>query len=153
MEEINRRQFVLGVATAAAACYLCGGGNSAEAADTNPPPTVDAGPISGYAQDGVYDTYAKTGRLLIYREGGKIYASTASCTHKKVMLKVVDGQVRCPAHGSRFDNNGAPTKGPAAVPLVRYAVQINADKHLVIDTTKTFDQSKWSDPAASVSAS
>jgi Rieske Fe-S protein len=69
-----------------------------------------------------------------------------------VLLKVVDGQPRCPAHGSRFDVNGKPTKGPADKALPRYAVQINTQKHLVIDTTQTFDSSRWSDAAASVAA-
>lgn len=150
--DMNRREFVSSVAGAAAACYMCACGvSSALAADAAPvPATVDAGPVSAFAKDGLYDQQLKDNKIIIYSSKGRVYASTAACTHRKVLLKIVDGQARCPAHGSRFDTDGKPLKGPANKPLARFAVSIDADKHLIIDTTKTFDEPQWNDASASV---
>ena len=41
-------------------------------------------------------------------------------------------------------------KGPAKVGLPRFAVSLNADKHVIVDTTKTFDETKWTEAASFV---
>jgi Rieske Fe-S protein len=43
-------------------------------------------------------------------------------------------QINCPCHGSQFDRNGAVIRGPAARPLVHFAVQIDAAGNIVIHT-------------------
>ena len=153
MSDLNRRDFMFAAAGVAAACLVCGGATVCDAADTDTPAgKIDAGPVATFTKDGAYDQLAKDNKVLVYRSNGKLYAATAQCTHRKVLLKVVDGQARCPAHGSRFDADGKPVRGPANKSLVRYGVSVDAAGHLIIDMAKTFEESKWSDAGASVAA-
>src|SRR5918995_978902 len=124
--EINRRKFVIlaTVAAASTACAACFA-EAAEAPTTaegkkeegKPPPpnkgTVNIGKKSDYPKDGVSDKFAKSNRVLVVRHEGKIYAPTATCTHKNAALRVKDGVLVCPNHGSRFTIQGTSTKGPA----------------------------------------
>jgi len=162
MPDLNRRSF-LATATAAAvaatcACALdCPFALAADAAaeDTGP---VDIGTPADYPKDGPYDKFAKKPTsLLVVRDGGKLFAPTAICTHKKANLAVDGGEIVCPKHDSPFDNQGVPkpmTKDgdetPAKKPLVRYAISKNADGHLIVDRSKTFDKDKWDDAASFV---
>jgi nitrite reductase/ring-hydroxylating ferredoxin subunit len=158
MTDMNRRDFLAAAgALATCACALdCPFAPAAgEAADTGP---VDIGTLADYPKDGPYDKFAKKPTsLLVIRNGGKLYAPTAICTHKKSNLKVEDGEIVCPKHDSPFDNQGIPkpmTKDgdetPAKKPLVRYAITKNADGHLIVDRSKTFEQDKWEDAGSFV---
>jgi Rieske Fe-S protein len=106
-EGINRRQFLI----LAAAC----------AAVTNPPSVysrnaeqvIDAGPLSNYASDGLYDGYRDLGFFVI-RKAGKVTALSSYCTHEKCKLKAErDHSFYCRCHGSTFDPGGKVTQGPA----------------------------------------
>jgi nitrite reductase/ring-hydroxylating ferredoxin subunit len=158
MPELNRRDFLATAAAITCACALdC---PFALAADDKPGDTgpVDIGTVADYAKDGPYDKFAKKPTsLLVIRNNGKIYAPTAICTHKKANLTVDGGEIVCPKHDSPFDNQGVPkpkTKDgdetPAKKPLVRYAISKNADGHLIVDRSKTFDKDKWDDAASFV---
>jgi Rieske Fe-S protein len=53
------------------------------------------------------------------------------CTHAGCnVAKVVDANIVCPCHGSRYDLEGAVVKGPAGEPLERRAVTVNGDSIL-----------------------
>ena len=159
MPELNRRNF-LATATAAAVAATCACaldcpfalGADAAAEDTGP---VDIGTLADYPKDGPYDKFAKKPTsLLVIRDGGKLFAPTAICTHKKSNLTVDGGEIVCPKHDSPFDNQGVPkpkTKDgddtPAKKPLVRYAISKNAEGKLIVDKSKSFDKDRWDDPA------
>jgi len=155
MPDLNRRDFLATAAAVTCACALdCPFALAAgEKEETG---TVDIGTLAEYQKDGPYDKLAKKPTsLLVIRNAGKLYAPTAICTHKKSNLKVEDGEIVCPKHDSPFDNQGIPkpkTKDgeetPAKKPLVRYAISKNADGHLIVDKSKTFDKDKWEDPAS-----
>jgi len=162
MPELNRRNFLAtataAVAAATCACALdCPFALAADAAaeDTGP---VDIGTLADYPKDGPYDKFAKKPTsLLVIREGGKLFAPTAICTHKKANLTVDGGEIVCPKHDSPFDNQGVPkakTKDgddtPAKKPLVRYAISKDAAGKLIVDKSKSFDKDKWDDPASFV---
>jgi cytochrome b6-f complex iron-sulfur subunit len=62
---------------------------------------------------------------------------SAVCTHRGATLKLVNQQPRCPIHGSRFDDDGKPVKGPASTPLAHYGVRIDAGR-LIVDKSQQF---------------
>src|SRR5438067_13578953 len=125
--EINRRQFVIATAAVAAAC------GCAEIAYAAPGDTVDVGTAADFPQDGAFDRFAKSNRVMLVRKGDRLYATTATCTHRNCIIKHVEGEMRCPCHGSRFDLAGDVTKGPAKSPLPRYAIATNASGRIVVD--------------------
>src|SRR5690242_13131177 len=103
--EMNRREFVsITAAIAAAVCATCccGGAEALAAADADAPgdgkappappsgggSKVDAGAVSTYSKDGIWDTFGKSNRVLIVRAGDKIYAPTATCTHKNQLVRL-----------------------------------------------------------------
>jgi Rieske Fe-S protein len=107
---MDRRQF-LALTTATAVCTAVG--CLARGAPGGTPQVVDAGPVSNFAADGVYDTFRDQGFFLI-RHGGKLSALSAYCTHRAVTLKAEpDGTFYCKRHGSTFASNGHVTLGPA----------------------------------------
>jgi nitrite reductase/ring-hydroxylating ferredoxin subunit len=143
--EISRRQFVVLAAGCAALCSCAGMAMAAPTSDN-----FDAGPITDFAKDGINDKFVKSQSVFIIREDKKIFASSAICTHKGATLKVRNGEIWCPKHGSTFSEDGAVTKGPAESSLERYAVKKNDAGHLIVDFTKSFHEKNWSDPASFV---
>ena len=157
MPELTRRDLLATAAALTCACALdCPFALAADEKEETG--TVDIGTLADYAKDGPYDKFAKKPTsLLVIRSGGKLYAPTAVCTHKKANLKVEDGEIVCPKHDSPFDNLGVPkpmTKDgdetPAKNPLVRYAISKNAEGKLIVDKSRSFDKDKWDDPASFV---
>ena len=112
--EMNRRQFVI-AATAASACIAGGMSCEAHAASADPTPKqpVECGSVSDYSHDGAFDTFAKDKRIMLVRKSGRLYATTATCSHRNCVIKSVANDLRCPCHGSRFTLDGTVAKGPA----------------------------------------
>ena len=146
--EISRRKFVMAAAGCAAIC-ACGGIALAAPADDKP---IDVGPLSDYSKDGIDDKFVRSHSLFVIREDDAIFASTSICPHKGAALKVRNGEIYCPRHGSMFTKEGAVTKGPADTSLERYAISKNEAGHLIVDTTKSFREKNWTDPASFVKA-
>ena len=158
--EVNRREFVT-IATVAAATAVCCGTCDLALAGEPPGPTpptalqktpVDVGPKAGYAKDGVVDKFAKSHRVLVVTNGGKIYAICATCTHKNCATKAKDDGIVCPCHGSKFSLHGTPTKGPAKASLYRFGLSVNEQGNIIVDRAKQFSEKQWDDEGASISA-
>jgi Rieske Fe-S protein len=149
--EMNRRQFVI-AATAASACIAGGMSCEAHAASADPTPKqpVECGSVSDYSHDGAFDTFAKDKRIMLVRKSGRLYATTATCSHRNCVIKSVANDLRCPCHGSRFTLDGTVAKGPAQESLVRYGISSSNGK-IVVDPTKKFAQNQWDDPQCFVS--
>jgi Rieske Fe-S protein len=157
MSEINRRDFVAAAAVTVCGCMLAGEAfaDAPKAADTpkaSAPTAIDVGTKADYPKDGVTDKWAKSQRILVVRNEGKIYAPTATCTHKNCALKNKGGDIACGCHGSKYTLMGVPIKGPAKFPLHRYGISIDDKGHLIIDKSKQFEEKHWDDAGASVSA-
>lgn len=107
---MNRREFLILAATAVAGCSA----TPPEAASPAPRiRLINAGPAGNYAVDAVYTGFRNQGFFLI-RQGEKLFALSAVCTHKKCKLKAEpDYSFTCPCHGSTFDPSGHVTEGPA----------------------------------------
>lgn len=153
---LNRRSFVaLTVAAGVCACDCAAnaepGDGKGPKRDQPVPPTVDIGTLEDFATDGVYDKFAPPAKVLVIRNAGKLYASSARCTHKGCTLKLKSStELRCPCHQSTFDINGVPTGGPAKVSLVRYALKVNDEKHIIVNTKQSFAEKDWEKPGASI---
>lgn len=62
-------------------------------------------------------------KVIISRQEQGFLAFENRCTHLGCTIREVrGGQLHCPCHGSRFDRQGIPVKGPAQAPLHRLAV-------------------------------
>ena len=56
---------------------------------------------------------------------GVFHGFVARCTHAGcVLTEVIDAQIVCPCHGSKFDLDGAVVRGPATQPLVPVEVSV-----------------------------
>jgi nitrite reductase/ring-hydroxylating ferredoxin subunit len=156
VSQLNRRHFLLGAtAGLASACGgLCGCGTSATSSTASPLATfglVDAGPVSSYQRQGIYDAFVQSHGFFLVRTDGKLYASSASCTHKRFRLELEGQQIVCDKHGSLFDAAGKPIKGPATRPLPRFAIALDERKHIMVDGSRTFEPEKWADVNSFVS--
>ena len=167
--EMNRRNFVvLATVTAAATACACECALAADAAAADskekekaPPPnkgTVNVGKKSKYEKDGVSDEFAKSNRVLVVRHEGKIYAPTATCTHKNCAVKLKENastkakEIVCPCHGSKFTVQGTSLKGPAKGSLYRYALSVNADGDIIVNKEKQFSEKEWEQEGAFLTA-
>jgi nitrite reductase/ring-hydroxylating ferredoxin subunit len=155
---LNRREFLVRAAAAGCACATgCPFASGADAKDADTA-SVDIGTVADYPKDGPSDKFAKKpNSLIVVRDGGKLYALTSVCTHKKKQLKVEEGEIVCTAHDSPFTNQGIPkpkTKDgdetPAKDPLDRFAISRNGEGRLVVDKSKRFAKGQWEDPASFV---
>jgi Rieske Fe-S protein len=149
MSDITRRVFVL-----AATATICGCG--AVGASADPPADakpLDLGEVKDFDKDGVFDKFAKSKKILIVRDNGKLYAVSSICTHKACGIKpelAEGGGLKCPCHGSSFSMIGEVKKGPAKQSLAHLAIALDDQKHVTVDTTKKFDQDHWNDDGAVV---
>ena len=131
IEGMNRRQFLILAAAAATAT------NPKKGYARNPAEKlVDAGPLSNYAADGVYQGFRDLGFFVI-RKGDKLIALSSYCTHRKCELKAErDHSFYCRCHGSTFDPGGKVTEGPATRNLPALPTS-NEKGHLLVKVTGT----------------
>ncbi len=93
---------------------------------------IDAGPVSNYAAEGVYDAYRDLG-FFVVRKAGRLFAISSICTHRRVTLTAKhDCSFYCKRHGSTFDPGGHVTKGPASHDLPVLATSTNGSGHLLV---------------------
>jgi len=72
-------------------------------------------------------------RVCIVREGGKLAAISTTCTHLGCIVGVADTGFACPCHGSRFDQDGNVTGGPAPKPLPWFKVTVAPNGEIEVD--------------------
>jgi Rieske Fe-S protein len=126
---ISRREF-LELTAAAIGC-----GTLSAMAGGGPAQTIDAGPASTYAADGVYDAYKDIG-FFIVRRGGHLFALSSICTHRAVTLKAEsDCTFYCKRHGSTFAADGHVTQGPAKRNLPVLSTSVNGAGHLLVNVS------------------
>lgn len=66
--------------------------------------------------------------ILVVREAPRRFlALSMQCTHEGCPVNPpVRGLITCPCHGSQFDLQGQVRRGPARLPLARYAAEYDA---------------------------
>jgi Rieske Fe-S protein len=146
MNTLDRRQFVAGVA--ACACAACPALNAfAAAAAVNAAP-VDVGPLEAFTGRGIYDPLGRGRKFFLVNRGGRLYAVSATCTHKRVALVAKDGRFRCPRHGSTFGADGIVTKAPAPRSLSRYGIRQADTGRVVVNPSQVFGKGSWDEPGS-----
>ena len=100
-----------------------------------PPFRFPVGFPDEYEPGVVSDRWLKDHRVWIVREGDRLYALLAECTHLGCLTSFSTGErlFKCPCHGSNFSLAGDPLVGPAPIPLYRLALSLGADGQLVVD--------------------
>ena len=138
--DLSRRQFsVMGVA----ALSGCVARSEARADDATADPAeaagpatagevFDAGALSDYGTEGVYDAFRGDGFFLVRRER-EIIALSSVCTHKGCKVRAqADRSYLCKCHGSRFDQAGKVLKAPAKRDLPRLKVALDERGHVLV---------------------
>jgi nitrite reductase/ring-hydroxylating ferredoxin subunit len=98
------------------------------------------------------DKFIKTDHIVVTRENGKIFASSSKCTHLGGDVRIEGNQLFCPRHKAYYTAEGAIVSGPPKTALPRYAIAVEAGGHLIVDTSKQYVESQWSDPGSFVAA-
>ncbi len=78
-------------------------------------------------------------RICIVREGNKIAAISTTCTHLGCSVAISDTGFACPCHGSRYDQDGAVTGGPAPRPLPWFKVALAPNGEIEVDKNAQVD--------------
>lgn len=128
-EAWDRRTFCA-CALAAGFATACGGGGGGGSSAPAPQPvptglitTTDTKAGLLAAASPTTRDYRNQGNLFLVRDATGIYAMTAICTHQGCTVGLPAGtSITCPCHGSQYDLNGGNLIGPAALPLVHFAV-------------------------------
>ena len=76
-------------------------------------------------------------RLVTTREG--IAAMSMVCTHLGCIVKESTTGFACPCHGSKFDDTGRVTGGPAPKGLIWIELSVSPEGGLMADTLKEID--------------
>ena len=74
-------------------------------------------------------------RICVAREGNQIAVISTTCTHLGCIVGVSDTGFACPCHGSRYDQDGNVTGGPAPKALPWYQVKLAPNGDLEVDTS------------------
>lgn len=74
-------------------------------------------------------------RICVVRDGNKLAAISTTCTHLGCIVGVADTGFACPCHGSRYDQDGNVTGGPAPKALPWYKVTLAPNGDLEVDTS------------------
>lgn len=163
MEQLTRRQALTIAAATCAACACCADAADEPAADSPPagagdkpkgpaPKEINIGKSADFAKPGFYDKF-RDSQIFVARIDNKLVAMSSRCTHKACSVRLKDGSttvLRCPCHKAEFAEHGQPVSGPAKVALPRFALKQNSDGTITVETTKSFAEKQWDDPAASI---
>lgn len=74
-----------------------------------------------------------TRRICIIRDGDRLAAISTTCTHLGCIVAVAETGFACPCHGSRFDQDGNVTGGPAPRALPWFQVSLAPNGELEVD--------------------
>jgi len=75
----------------------------------------------------------ETRRVCIVREGDRLAAISTTCTHLGCIVAKSETGFACPCHGSRFDQDGNVTGGPAPRPLPWFQMSLAPNGELEVD--------------------
>ena len=78
-------------------------------------------------------------RICVVRDGNRMAAVSTTCTHLGCIVGLSDTGFACPCHGSRFDQDGQVTGGPAprALPWFKLSLAPNGELEVDKDTEVT----------------
>ncbi len=71
--------------------------------------------------------------ICVVREGNHLAALSTTCTHLGCIVRLSDTGFACPCHGSRFDQDGQVTGGPAPRPLPWFKISLAPNGEIEVD--------------------
>ncbi|HLD69347.1 MAG TPA: Rieske 2Fe-2S domain-containing protein [Candidatus Omnitrophota bacterium] len=75
-------------------------------------------------------------KVIVRRDTEGLYAISLICTHLGCIVSKHADRFECPCHGSKFDERGKVTAGPAPKALEWFKVSQLPDGKLVVDTMR-----------------
>lgn len=128
---MDRKEFIQLVGANAgliliSACFgQCSNNNAFPTPPTNVDFTVDTA-FGALAQNG--GSIVNDGIIVARTLAGTFLAVSAACTHEGTTLQYQANNHRfyCPTHGSKFNESGAVTNGPASQPLRQYQTALTS---------------------------
>lgn len=72
-------------------------------------------------------------RICVVRDGNQMAAISTTCTHLGCIVSPTGTGFSCPCHGSRYDQDGNVTGGPAPKALAWYKVTLAPNGELEVD--------------------
>lgn len=121
MSVLPRRVVLIGAAVApVAAC------SAANEKHNRAPSAPTAGQLLASAAEIPVGSGRIVGDTIVTQPAaGVFHGFVARCTHAGcVLTEVIDAQIVCPCHGSKFDLDGAVVRGPATQPLVAVPISV-----------------------------
>ncbi len=100
--------------------------------EPSPQTEFDLGLASSYPI-GSRTTEPNVPALILHTQEG-FRALSLVCTHLGCTVEQAPEGFACPCHGSRYDAQGAVTRGPASQPLRQLRAEVNEAGHLVVRT-------------------
>jgi cytochrome b6-f complex iron-sulfur subunit len=82
-------------------------------------------------------------RVCIVRDGSKMAAISTTCTHLGCIVSVSETGFGCPCHGSRYDQDGNVTGGPAPRALPWYQVSLAPNGEIEVDKDTEIEQGSY----------
>lgn len=82
-------------------------------------------------------------RVCVVREENRLAAISTTCTHLGCIVGLSETGFACPCHGSRFDQDGNVTGGPAPKPLPWYQVSVAPNGDLQVDRSTEVPSGTW----------
>jgi len=98
--------------------------------DPAPPSQYDLGSEGEYPR-GARVVFLQIPAVLIHNDEG-FMALSMVCTHLGCTVEHKDGVYECPCHGSKFDQQGFVTRGPANTPLKKLRVEVNEEGNIIL---------------------
>jgi Rieske Fe-S protein len=145
MEEVSRREVVLGAMGAAAAGVVCCGVAGCGAMKKDEPKVIQTGVVNigsagKYPAGKVNQQWLGMYGIVVANDSGPVMAIRPRCTHLycTVKWKAADFQFECPCHGSKFDLIGRVTEGPAKRPLAAVEAEAAGDGTLTVDLDRLY---------------
>lgn len=70
--------------------------------------------------------------VVFYKTNSDLKVYSARCTHLGCKINHIEGdEIVCPCHGSRYNNNGEPIKGPSVKKLKELDFEIEQDEIII----------------------
>ena len=82
-------------------------------------------------------------RVCLVRDGNKVAAISTTCTHLGCIVGISETGFACPCHGSRYDQDGNVTGGPAPKALTWFKVTLAPNGELEIDKDTEVEQGTY----------
>lgn len=152
MSECTRREFVVAGAAACAAALWTLRGTVVLADDGKE--KIDVGEVSQFKEDGAVDTWTTKHRFFIVRQGDKLFAVSATCTHKGSLIRIDEDDSNryfCPKHEGTFELTGKRIRGKPRSSLPRLGITLDpGNNHVIVDPAREFPEAEWDRPESFV---